>query len=209
MLEKEQAAEPGLEEAARSQSHSDRAEAVSSNAERKSRRPILSVRTPVEAAEARVPFVQRVVFEQYGQRDWTIFEQYARDARIERLEIQDPYCCADEQARGRLINFIGRFEQLASEIAAVQIVTFDADSVQTRDPESTRDQRQDLEDRWNRMLASVPPPPRTEVTAVRRRPARSFREGETGKWRYRHLGSWTGYRRCHERALVVRCKCFL
>ena len=38
----------------------------------------------------------------------------------------------------------------------MQIVTFDADSVQTRDPESTRDQRQDLEDRWNRMLASVP-----------------------------------------------------
>ncbi len=152
----EHAAEPRLEEAARSQSHSDRAEAASSNAERKNRRPILSVRTPIEAAEARVPFVQRVVFEQYGQRDWTIFEQYARDARIERLEIQDPYCCADEQARGRLINFIGRFEQLASEIAAVQIVTFDADSVQTRDPESTRDQRQDLEDRWNRMLASVP-----------------------------------------------------
>lgn len=152
----EHAAEPGLEEAARTLSHSHLGETAASNAERKIRRPILSVRTPVEAAEARVPFVQRVVFEQYGQRDWTIFEQYARDARIERLEIQDPYCCADEQARGRLINFIGRFEQLASEIAAVQIVTFDADSVQTRDPESTRDQRQDLEDRWNRMLASVP-----------------------------------------------------
>lgn len=152
----EHAVEPRLEEAARSQSHSDPGETASSNAERKNRRPILSVRTPVEAAEARVSFVQRVAFEQYGQRDWTIFEQYARDARIERLEIQDPYCCADEQARGRLINFISRFEQLASEIAAVQIVTFDADSVQTRDPESTRDQRQDLEDRWNRMLASVP-----------------------------------------------------
>lgn len=152
----EHAAEARLEEAARSQPQAELGEAASTNAERKSRRPILSVRTPVEAAEARVPFVQRVVFEQYGQRDWTIFEQYARDARIERLEIQDPYCCADEQARGRLINFIGRFEQLASEIAAVQIVTFDADSVQTRDPESTRDQRQDLEDRWNRMLASVP-----------------------------------------------------
>lgn len=152
----EHAAEPGSEEAACSQRQADPGESTSSNTERINRRPILSARTPVEAAEARVPTVQRVVFEQYGQRDWTIFEQYARDARIERLEIQDPYCCADEQARGRLINFIGRFEQLASAIAAVQIVTFDADSVQTRDPESTRDQRQDLEDRWNRMLASVP-----------------------------------------------------
>jgi hypothetical protein len=119
------------------------------------RRPILSVRTPVEAAEARASHVQRVVFEQYGQRDWTIFEQHVRDAKIALLEIQDPYCCADGQARGRLISFISRFGQLASQIAAVHVVTFDADSVQTREPESTYDQRKDLEDRWNRMLASV------------------------------------------------------
>lgn len=119
------------------------------------RRPTLSVRTPVEAAEARASYVQRVVFEQHGQRDWTIFEQYARDANIALLEIQDPYCCADGQARGRLVNFISRFGQLASQIAAVHVVTFDADSVQTREPESTNDQRKDLEDRWNRMLASV------------------------------------------------------
>ena len=119
------------------------------------RRPILSVRTPVEAAEARAPSVQRVVFEQYGQRDWTIFEQYARDARIDWLEIQDPYCCANEQARGRLINFISRFEGLASELTTVQIIAFDADSVQSRTPESTPEQRRDLEERWNRMFTSV------------------------------------------------------
>lgn len=130
--------------------------AASNTLRQETRRPILSVRTPVEAAEARVQSVQRVVFEQYGQRDWTIFEQYARNAKIAQLEIQDPYCCADEQARGRLVNFIGRFAQLASELAAVQIVTFDADSVQTRAAESSHDQRQDLEDRWNRMLRSVP-----------------------------------------------------
>lgn len=120
------------------------------------RRPVLSVRTPVEAAEARVSYVQRVVFDQYGQRDWTIFEQYTREAAIVRLEIQDPYCCADEQARGRLVNFIGRFEQLASELGSVQIVTFDADSIQTRAAESSREQRADLEERWKRVLASVP-----------------------------------------------------
>src|SRR3546814_621937 len=109
-------------------------------------RPILSVRTPVEAAEARASYVQRVVFEQHGPRDWTIFEQYARDANIALLEIQDPYCCADGQARGRLVNFISRFGQLASQIAAVHVVAFDADSVQTREPESTNDQRRDLEE---------------------------------------------------------------
>lgn len=119
------------------------------------RRPILSVRTPVEAAEARASYVQRVVFEQYGVRDWTIFDQHVQDAQITLLEIQDPYCCADGQARGRLISFISRFSQLASKIEAVHVVTYDADSIQTRVPEGTSDQRQDLEDRWNRMLASV------------------------------------------------------
>lgn len=118
-------------------------------------RPILSVRTPVEAAEARASYVQRVVFEQYGVRDWTIFEQHIQDERIGLLEIQDPYCCADGQARARLINFISRFSQLASHIEAVHVVTYDADSIQTREPESTNDQRRDLEDRWNQTLASV------------------------------------------------------
>lgn len=120
-----------------------------------SKRPILSTRTPIESAEARATYVQRVAFEQYGQRDWTIFEQYARDAKITQLEIQDPYCCADGQARSRLVNFVGRFHEIASQIAAVQIVAFDADSVQTRECESTNDQRKDLEQRWGRMLASV------------------------------------------------------
>jgi hypothetical protein len=96
-----------------------------------------------------------VVFEQYGQRDWTIFEQYARNANIALLEIQDPYCCADRRARERLVDFIGRLNKLASQIAAVQVVTFDADSVQTRDPESTNDQRNDLEARWRRALEAV------------------------------------------------------
>lgn len=120
------------------------------------RRPVLSVRTPVEAAEARTSYVQRVVFDQYGQRDWTIFEQYTREATIVRLEIQDPYCCADEQARGRLVNFIGRFEQLAFQLGTVQIVTFDADSIQTKAAESSSEQRADLEERWKRVLSSVP-----------------------------------------------------
>ena len=129
---------------------------ASTKAARSATRPILSVQSPVEAAEARVSYVRRVVFERYGPRDWAIFEQYARDAAITRLEIQDPYCCADEEARRRLVNFISRFQQLASEITAVHIVAFDADSVQTKEVESTSDQRKDLEERWNRLLSSVP-----------------------------------------------------
>src|SRR3546814_3894313 len=44
---------------------------------------------------------------------------------------------------------------VCSSDLAVHVVAFDADSVQTREPESTNDQRRDLEERWNRMLASV------------------------------------------------------
>ena len=119
------------------------------------RRPVLSTRSPLEAAEQRAAYVQRVAFEQYGTRDWTIFEQYVKGVTISLLEIQDPYCCADDQARGRLMSFISRFNKIASQISNVHIVTFDADSVQTREAESTNDQRRDLEERWNRMLASV------------------------------------------------------
>ncbi|MFN3935477.1 MAG: DEAD/DEAH box helicase [Parvibaculum sp.] len=118
------------------------------------RRPILSLPTPTQAAEARATDLRRVVFEQYGPRDWAIFEQYARDAAIARLEIQDPYCCADERSRARLLNFVVRFERLAASIGAVQIVAFDADSIQSR--ESTRDQRYDFETQWKRVLPAIP-----------------------------------------------------
>ncbi len=152
--EEEQAPSPTKDRSARSEDTSD--EVVSAPLDRPLvRRPILSARTPIESAEARASYVQRVVFEQYGERNWTIFEQHIRDAKIALLEIQDPYCCADVQARGRLISFISRFGQLASQIESVHVVTYDAESVQTRQPESTNDQRTDLEDRWNRMLASV------------------------------------------------------
>ena len=118
-------------------------------------RKTLSVKTPIESAEARTSYVQRVVFEQYGLRDWTIFEQYARDATISLLEIEDPYCCADEQARARLIGFVGRFQNIASEISMVHIVAFDADSLSNTHKESASVQRKDLEERWNRMFPAM------------------------------------------------------
>jgi hypothetical protein len=109
----------------------------------------------MEAGEVRTPHVRRVVYEQYGLRDWTIFEQYVRGVGIDRLEIQDPYCCADEQARGRLLNFVGRFSELASKLGAAHIVAYDADSIQLRDFEATKDQREDLEARWQRKLGAT------------------------------------------------------
>jgi hypothetical protein len=121
------------------------------------RRPVLSRgETPVGAAERRVPSIRRVEFTQYGQRDWVIFDQYLGGAEITRLEIQDPYCCADDNARGRLVSFVKRFQQKAAHISRVEIVALDADSLDTRQFETNKDQRHDLERRWNGSLASVP-----------------------------------------------------
>lgn len=133
-----------------------KAEEIESRFKTHNSRPILSLRTPIQSAEERTPSLQRVVFEQYGSRDWTIFEQFVRDAVIARLEIQDPYCCADERSRARLINFIRRFEKLAARIGSVQVIAFNADSVQSRYPESNQAQRDDIEQQWNRVLAAIP-----------------------------------------------------
>lgn len=119
-------------------------------------RPILKLRpTPVEAAEQRADEIRRVEFEQYGTRDWAIFDQYIDGASIARLDIQDPYCCADEAARGRLVNFVKRFEERAGKLARVEVLAFDAESIDTRQPESTRDQRDQLERRWQAGLGEV------------------------------------------------------
>jgi hypothetical protein len=119
-------------------------------------RPILTLRpTPIEAAERRANEIRRVEFEQYGTRNWAIFDQYIDGASISRLEIQDPYCCADDAARGRLVNFVKRFEEKADKLARVEVLAFDADSIETRQPESTRDQREQLERRWQTGLSEV------------------------------------------------------
>lgn len=119
-------------------------------------RPILSLKpTPVEAAEARAPGIRRVVFDQHGLRDWAIFNQYLENADIEQLEIQDPYCCASNEARSRLVNFVKRFSQRSIGIRQVHVVAFDADSVESYDRETTSQQRLDLERRWKSLLPDV------------------------------------------------------
>ncbi|WP_323982190.1 DEAD/DEAH box helicase [Novosphingobium aureum] len=94
------------------------------------RRPILSVRpTPVDIAQTRTPDIGRVEFEVGGLRDWTIFTQHIEDMAIQVLQIIDPYCCAQEDARRRLADFIARFDTAAASIGKVHVVSFDADSL--------------------------------------------------------------------------------
>ncbi|HEY0085119.1 MAG TPA: DEAD/DEAH box helicase [Allosphingosinicella sp.] len=119
-------------------------------------RPVLSLReTPVEAGERRATTVRRVEFAQGGTRDWTIFDQYLDGAVIVRLEVQDPYCCAGDDARGRLVGFLKRFAEKAARLDRVEILTFDAESVATRQVETTRAQREELERRWKARLGNI------------------------------------------------------
>ncbi|QVM85253.1 hypothetical protein [Novosphingobium decolorationis] len=60
------------------------------------------------------------------------------------LQIIDPYCCAQEDARRRLVDFIARFDKAADSIGKVHVVSFDADSL--RDSyESNEEQCGDIE----------------------------------------------------------------
>ncbi|MHA3793049.1 SNF2-related protein [Sphingomonas sp. YL-JM2C] len=118
-------------------------------------RPVLSVVSPVDAAMARTPQLQRIVYQPYGQRDWTIFEQYLRGIAINRLEIEDPYCCADDKARGRLVAFVQRLHSISAGLTTVHIVAYDANSIQGRAAETSNDQRADLEARWQRGMGAV------------------------------------------------------
>lgn len=127
---------------------------------REAARPILSVnpnaesdqRSPIEAAEARAPEIRRVVFEVGGMRDWAIFTQHIDGSEIKSLQIVDPYCCANEAARRRLIDFIARFAKASESLEQVQIKSLDADSLQDC-WESDNDQARDLK---SRMASKLP-----------------------------------------------------
>lgn len=119
-------------------------------------RPVLSLRTPVEVAEARTPAIQRAQFEANAVRDWSIFEQYAQGAEVAELRIEDPWCCANERAVRLLVDFVRRLEAMATSIDEVRIVTFDAKSAKSQDFSTSYDQLCHLQDRWGRHLPSVP-----------------------------------------------------
>ncbi|MFB0613981.1 DEAD/DEAH box helicase [Aurantiacibacter poecillastricola] len=123
-------------------------------------RPILSakpvaksaIQSPVEAAESRVTEVRRVVYEVGGMRDWTIFNQHIEGCSIQSLRIIDPYCCANEAARRRLVDFVVRFAKASRGVTHVQVKSFDADSVKDC-WESDDEQSRDLQ---SRMAGKLP-----------------------------------------------------
>lgn len=118
-------------------------------------RPILSVRpTPVDVAQSRSAGIRRVVFEVGGPRDWEIFTQHIENVAIEDLQITDPYCCADEGARRRVVDFVARFARSASSINRVHVTSFDAESLQNC-WESSQEQRADLQARLAQKLPNL------------------------------------------------------
>jgi superfamily II DNA or RNA helicase len=113
-----------------------------------SKRPVLSpVVSDVPRPQRR--FVGRVHYEEQKLRDWTIFQQYLQDKLVERLRIEDPYCLSDRRSRTDVVEFVAKLEKFARRITTVHVIAFDADSVESRFPENSRQQREDLEQQWD------------------------------------------------------------
>lgn len=109
--------------------------------------------TPIEVGEKRAPDIRRIVYEPNKARDYTIFKQYLSNQDVQKMEIVDPYCCADERARGRLITFINLLSSFAQKIEKVSITAFDARSANSE--ESNELQWADLNERFKRQFPDI------------------------------------------------------
>lgn len=109
--------------------------------------------TPIEVGENRVADIRRVVYQSNKVRDYTIFKQYLSEQDVQKIDIVDPYCCADERARSRLITFIDLLSAFAQKIEKVSITAFDARSANSY--ESNELQWVDLNERFKRQFPNI------------------------------------------------------
>jgi hypothetical protein len=107
-------------------------------------------------AAPRPTWPRRVVYEEGGLRDRTIFTAPIAGDPIRELRIVDPYGAAGSRARGHVIGFATMLLNDGQGVEAVRLVTLDADSVDVRDPETTDEQHNDMHARWNRAFRGTP-----------------------------------------------------
>ena len=88
------------------------------------------------------------------RRDFTIFEQRIGGAEIEQLDVQDPWICASPRQRGQVIDFVAAILGVSRGIARVQLVGYDAESLDGR--ESAQAQRDDMVRRWRQRFGTAP-----------------------------------------------------
>lgn len=138
-------------------------------------RPTLSVRTgeapPATSTAARWP--TRAAFVAGGARDFRIFEGPVSGEQILELAIRDPYGCAGGRNRQCLVDFVALIARKADRIGDARIVSFDAESIDSRDYENDNVQRDDLERRWRQKFPNGPSMHHIQLS---RRQSRSFHD---------------------------------
>lgn len=169
------------------------AAASGESADQAAQRPVLTARAPVvgpapPAPGPQPPAPRRVAFAEGQKREHAIFLDPLRGAKISVLTIRDPYGCADPRNRQALIDFVSILARSGVTIDSVRVIALDPDSVNRFDPETDREQREDLERKWR---AKIRQPALPSFTQVSKRVDRGFHDrritaelasGETLGW---------------------------
>jgi hypothetical protein len=121
-------------------------------------RPLLRIQKVMrkEPADDALKWPTRVAYVPQRPRDYTIFTGPISSEQVTELVIRDPYGCAGEPNRQILVDFVAMLAQSAGFVGETLIVTFDADSVDSRMSESSVFQRDDLERRWQARFNGKP-----------------------------------------------------
>lgn len=136
-------------------------------------RPMLSARTFERADPPKADWPSRKVFVPTVRRTLEIFEKPVAGRAISKIAIRDPYSCADERNRRCLIDFIAMLVRSAKHVGEITVVSFDAESIDRYDAESSGQQYDDLQVKWRR---AMPGGPDLRHIQLSRRQSRTFHD---------------------------------
>lgn len=118
---------------------------------------------------------RRVVYEEGGVRDRTIFTAPIAKDPIRELVIIDPYAAAGEHARRQITEFVRMLVGEERGLEPVQLITFDAESVEIRDFETSERQHAHMHECWTKTFG---PAVGLQFTQVSRRGNRELHDRE-------------------------------
>ncbi|MFC3175002.1 DEAD/DEAH box helicase [Novosphingobium bradum] len=110
--------------------------------------------TPIDSPPVPSPWPRRLVYEEGGLRDRAIFTGPIATDPIRELVLVDPYAGAGERARRHTADFARMLLGDGTGVEPVTLVTFDADSVDVRDPESSEHQHAHMHECWKRAFGN-------------------------------------------------------
>lgn len=118
---------------------------------------------------------RRVVYEEGGMRDRAIFTAPIANDPIRELVIVDPYGAAGEHARRQIADFARMLIGEGQGVEPVQFISFDAESVEIRDFETSEQQYAHMHACWKRTFGSAVD---LQFTQVSRRGNRELHDRE-------------------------------